>query len=77
MERAGLLARARARARVFGQEIPAPGRLLLGEWSVRALLTATVGVILYKFTKVYDELRRMPEEERTLSNVLKKLVHAL
>ena len=77
MERAELLARARARARVLGQEIPAPRRLLLGEWGLRALLTTTLGVVIYKFTRVYDELRRIPEDERTISNVLKKLVHAL
>jgi hypothetical protein len=71
-----VVARARrVRARVLGQEIP--GRVLLGDWAVRALLAATVGVVIYKFTRVYDEIRRIPEEERTLANVLKKLVHAL
>jgi hypothetical protein len=79
LEEARLLARVaeRARARVMGQEIPVPGRLMLGEWAVRALLGTTVGLMFYKLFRVYDELQKMPEEERTLVNVVKKLVFAL
>lgn len=77
MERTELLARARARARVLGQEIPSPGRILLGEWAVRALLVATIGVLFYKISKAHEELQRIPEEERTILNVVKRLVLAL
>lgn len=79
MEKARLLARVaeRARARVMGQEIPVPGRILLGDWGVKALLVATMGVLSYKLFRAYEDLRRMPEEDRTVVNVVKRLLLAL
>jgi hypothetical protein len=61
----------------MGQEIPVPGRVVLGEWAVRILLGVTVGTVFYKLFRAYEDLQRMPEEDRTLFNVVKRLLLAL